>query len=53
MSEIIDPIPIPPCGNCEFCHNYTFNGYNFLHKLVCERCREKLLKRINLILKFE
>jgi hypothetical protein len=45
--------PIPPQGTCEFCNNHTYNGYNFLHKLVCENCREKLLKRIQLILKFE
>jgi hypothetical protein len=43
----------PPQGNCEFCQVYTYNGYDFLHKLVCENCREKILKRIQLILKFE
>jgi hypothetical protein len=66
MSEIIDngnqqilggtvqfSVALPASGNCEFCQNYTYNGYDFMHKLVCENCREKLLKRINLIMKFE
>jgi hypothetical protein len=46
-------VPTPLQGSCEFCMNYTYNGYNFMHKLVCENCREKLLKRIQLIMKFE
>lgn len=43
----------PAAGNCEFCQMYVYSGYNFMHKLVCADCREKILKRIQLILKFE
>lgn len=45
--------PQPEQGNCEFCNTYSYNGYNLMNKLVCENCREKLLKRINLIMNFE
>lgn len=40
-------------GTCEYCPTYTYNGYNFLGKVVCENCWEDLLKRINLIMKFQ
>jgi hypothetical protein len=47
-------VNIPAAGSCEFCNIYiSSGGYDFMNKLVCSRCREKLLKRINLIMNFE
>jgi len=40
-------------GTCEFCSMWTYNGYDMLKKITCETCREKIIKRIQLILKFE
>jgi hypothetical protein len=40
-------------GDCEFCHTYIYGGFDFMSKLVCANCREKILTRIQLILKFE
>lgn len=40
-------------GQCEYCPMYTYNGFSLLGKVVCENCREKLLKRVNLIMQLE
>ena len=44
----------PAAGSCEFCNIYIYSGgYDLMNKLICSVCREKLIKRINLIMNFE
>ena len=40
-------------GNCQFCTLYSHDAYNLLGKVVCLLCRDKIIKRFDLIMKFE
>jgi len=45
-----------PYGNplpCHFCPIKTTDMYLFQGKNICMRCNEKLIKRVELIIKFE
>jgi hypothetical protein len=40
-------------GICHFCMINSYSRHELLEKHVCNVCKDKLLKRIQLILKFE